>query len=388
MKPEIRRLFDEPLCREGTFCSKWDDRERLFHSKDALPMWVADMDFRTAPGVINALVERAQHGAFGYESYNPAFALAVQGWQMRRHGLHIETDWLLPSPGVVDSLYMCVETMSQPEEYVLVNTPLYGPFFSAITGKNRKIFDCPMLYTDGVWRMDFDRIEEGLKAGSRLFLLCNPHNPVGRVWDKEELIRLIDLCHRYGARVVSDEIHSDFIRAGHKHAPILSLDPTAVQLISSTKTFNLAAMRYSQIIVADKELRSALNDELRKCNASTGIMGRIAQEAAFRTGDEWVDGLNEYLDEAREMMETFVKNEMPGFELTRSQGTYLLWLDARCLNLSDEDIVKVFVEKAGICPNRGDFFGENGKGFLRINIATPHANIRRAMEGMAKAFGK
>lgn len=388
MKPEIRRLFDEPLCRENTFCSKWDDRERLFHTKDALPMWVADMDFRTAPGVIDALVQRAQHGAFGYESHNPAEALAVQGWQMRRHGLHIETDWLLASPGVVDSLYMCVAAMSKPGESIIINTPLYGPFFSAIKDEKRQIFDCPMLYTDGVWRMNFERIEEGLKAGAKLFLLCNPHNPVGRVWEKEELLQLIELCHRYGAKIVSDEIHSDFIRAGHKHIPMLSLDPSCVQLISSTKTFNLAAMRYSQIIVADPETRKAIGEEARKRNASTGIMGRIAQEAAFRTGDEWVDGLNEYLDESREMMETFIKNELPDFDLTRSQGSYLLWLDARCLGAHGDELNKIFVEKANICPSPGDFFGENGKGFVRLNIATTHANIHRAIEGMAKAFGK
>ena len=389
MTPEARRLFDEPLARENTHCLKWDARQEVFHDPDVLPMWVADMDFRSPKAVIDALVRRAEHGAFGYEFHDPARAEAVKGWMLRRHGLKVEDDWILQNSGVIESMRVAVAAFTKPGDAVVINSPVYGPFFGSVEAEGRRVAACPMLRAGGGWQMDYERIEDAFRGGARLFLLCNPHNPVGRVWTREELDRLYGLCARYGAKLVCDEIHSDFIRAGHKHTCVLSVGGDCVQLISATKTFNLAALRHSQVLIADPETRKTFQAEMsRRALGGTNLMGALAQEAAYRTGDEWVDALNEYLDEGRVMMENFFRDRLPQFSLTRSEGTYLLWLDANSTGLCGEELIQAFVKKAGVGFGRGEGFGKEGKGFVRINIATTHANLRKAMEGLEKGFGR
>lgn len=385
MKHDMYNLFDTPVNRVGTECIKWDGRAD-FGNAEALPMWVADMDFRTADGIIEALEDRVRHGVFGYATNDPKDKQAVVQWMKTRHACDVKDEWILYSPGVVDSIYHILKAVVPEGGRVVIQTPVYGPFHSMTRKANMQLVENPLLLKNGRWEMDFDGLEAIFKEGAQAIILCSPHNPVGRVWTAEELGRLVSLCNRYHVRVISDEIHADFELRGARHTPILTVPgaENAVMLISATKTFNLAALRHSTILCPDAETRGKIKDNLNEVMADVNLFGRLATRAAYTTGGEWLDALLEYLSDGRDILFEGLK-AIPGLKPTCPEGTYLMWVDCSQLGLEGDALNEFFIKKCGVIPSGGAFFGTQGNSFIRLNFATPHANLREAVRRIERA---
>ena len=390
MRQEMRDYLDAPIDRHGTHCEKWDQLGRYYGRDDLLAMWVADMDFRTVPQVQEALIERARHGIYGYTDNRDEEQAAEKAWLERRHGLKVETDWILYSPGVVDSLFFCVDALTGPEDAVLVQTPVYGPFYQAAKLFDRRLLRNPLIHDRDGWRMDFEDLEAKLAQGVRMMILCSPHNPVGRVWTREELQRVVDLAARYNVIVVSDEIHADFTFDGHRQTRILALDgaeENCVMLTSATKSFNLAGLRHSSVIAPSAGLRKAISEALTRAHAtSANIFGSIAQTTAYLYGDEWMDAVVEYVRENRDYTVGFLRERLPMIGCAPQEGTYLMWLDFNGLGLSHEEIQDMLVNGAGVALNSGLFFGEEGRGWFRMNLATPRTNVEKTLYNISEAI--
>ena len=390
MRREMRAYLDGPIERHGTNCEKWDQLEKHFGRADLLAMWVADMDFRTVPQVKEALVKRAEHAIYGYTDNSRQEQLAEVGWLSRRHALEVNTDWILYSPGVVDSLFFCVSALTGPDDAILVQPPVYGPFYQAVKLYGRRLVVNPLIHDASGWRMDFDDLERSFARGVKMMILCSPHNPVGRVWTRDELQRLVDLARRYDVLIVSDEIHADFALDGRRQTRILALegaDACCVMLTSATKSFNLAGLRHSSIIVPNPRLRQALSDELGRAHAtSANIFGSIAQTAAYTYGDEWMDAVVEYVQENRDRVTDFMGKQLPEIGCAPQEGTYLMWLDFNALGLSHDEIKALLANEAHVAMNDGLFFGEEGRGWFRMNLATPRTNVEQTLENITKAI--
>lgn len=385
MNRQLYDRFDIPVNRVGTESLKWDARAD-FGNPDALPMWVADMDFRTADAIVDALIARTQHGIFGYSLGEDLDKQVTAQWMKTRHGCAIKTDWLLPCPGVVDGIYHILSALLPEGARVVIQTPVYGPFHSMTRKANMCLVENPLRDTGKNWEMDFEGLEGILRAGADALILCSPHNPVGRVWRADELTRLLDLCHRYGVTLISDEIHADFELRGARHTPIHALPygDEAISLISATKTFNLAALRHSNIICPDAEKRAKIASHLQKVMAEANLYGRLATRAAYQGGAEWLDALLEYLSDGRDILLSGI-NAIPGLHAYAPEGTYLMWVNCADLRLEGDALKAFFTEKCGVLPTGGDFFGAQGSRFVRLNFATTHANIRLALQRIAKA---
>lgn len=376
------KLFEQGIERENTGCVKWDMRQQVFGRADVIPLWIADMDFSAPECVTDAIVQRAGHGAFGYCCADPAEKQALIDWMEQRHATKVDASSILFSPGVVDSLVLSLGALGKAGDKVAVLTPVYGPFYRSILKNNMEVVRCPLQQQR--WSIDFDALEETFRQGVSLMLLCNPHNPVGRVWTRQELEQLVELTRRYGVTLISDEIHADLEMPGHKVTSIAALEPRSVVLVSATKTFNLAALRQSSVIIADEELRTRYSDEYAKRGVDgVNLFGRIAQKAAYEGGAEWLDGLLEYLAGTRDMVEAFLKAELPQVTCAPLEGTYLMWLDFRCLGMEQDDLRRMLIEEAGVGLGSGTDFGEEGTGFMRLNIATPRRNVAEALRRIA-----
>lgn len=390
MRQEMRSYLDTPVDRRGTNCEKWDMLGQHFGRDDLLAMWVADMDFRTVPQVRDALVKRADHAIYGYTDNSAGEREAEAGWLWRRHGLKVKTDWIQYSPGVVDSIFFCVSSLTGPEDAILIQSPVYGPFFRAAKLFERKLVTSPLICGESGWRMNFDDLEAKFAQGVRMMILCSPHNPVGRVWTREELQRLVDLAARYNVIIVSDEIHADFTFDGHRQTRILALDGAernCIMLTSATKSFNLAGLRHSSIIAPNPDLRGRISNALIRAHAtSPNIFGSIAQTTAYRFGDEWMDAVVEYIRENRDYTVEFLRERLPQIGCVPQEGTYLMWLDFTGLGLSHEDVLSLLVNKAHVALNEGLFFGEEGRGWFRMNLATPRVNVEKTLENISKAI--
>ena len=390
MKPELWALLDAPMNRVGTNCEKWDNLEKHFGRPDLLAMWVADMDFPTVPEVQVALIERAKHPVYGYTDNTDAERAAEVGWLARRHSLEVDPEWILYSPGVVDSIFFAIRALTGPDDAVLVQPPVYGPFFSGPELFNRPVVQSPLkLEADG-WRMDFDDLEAKFAAGAKLMLLCNPHNPVGRVWTRAELTRLVALARQYGVVIIDDEIHAEFAFDGRKCVRLLSVEGAAeccVMLTSATKAFNLAGLRQSSLIAANEILREKLRAEILRSHASTpNIFGSIAQTAAYTHGGEWMDAVAEYVSGNRDWAMDFLGRELPELRCVPPEGTYLMWIDMRALGMEQKAMMDFLVNRARIAVNDGMFFGEQGRGWIRVNLATQRANVVKAFENLREAI--
>ncbi len=379
--------FDTGVNRENTNCLKWDARAQVFGRADVIPLWVADMDFSAPDEVIQTMVDRARHGAFGYTQPSDEDYGAVIGWMKRRHGVDVDREAIAISPGVVDSQRISLSALTQPGDKVIIPTPVYGPFYGSASYAGSEQVLVPLLNKDGSWEMDFDRLETAMKDGAKAMLICNPHNPVGRVWTEAELTTLVDMAHRYGVRLISDEIHADLEMPGHKVTSLLRLDPEAVVLISATKTFNLAALQHSYLLIPHKETREKVMKKFGELGVHGGnLFGLIATTAAFAHGDLWLDELLVYLDETRRCVEAFVADQLPMLKVARLEGTYLMWFDMRALGMDADALGKFMVEKAGVGMNNGTFFGKDGAGFMRMNIATPRKNVLKGLEQIKAAI--
>ena len=389
MNQEMRAYLDAPFNRIGTNCEKWDRLEEHFGRKDLIAMWVADMDFPTVPQVKDALVARAEHAIYGYTENTAEERRAEIDWLARRHRLTVEPDWMLYSPGVVDSLFFCVGALTGPGDKILVQPPVYGPFYMAVKQFDRTLVRNRLILGETGWHMDFDDLEARFKAGVRMMILCNPHNPVGRVWTRDELQRLVDLANRYDVTLVSDEIHMDFVLDRRGGVRILSLEGAAkcsVMLTSATKSFNLAGLRQSTAVIPDPARRAAVQAAIQRAHAgSPNLFGAIAQTAAYTYGDAWMDAVVEYVTENRDFAAQYFRAQLPEIKAQPQEGTYLMWLDFTSLGLDHEAVIDLLVNRAGVALNDGRFFGEEGKGWFRMNLATQRANVERTLERIRAA---
>ena len=385
--------FNKIVERRNTDCLKFDAAVRRGYPADILPLWVADMDFPTAPPVLEALHQRTNHGVFGYTEADPdRFFSVLQGWFLAQHQWEIQKEWLLQTPGVVFALAMAVKAYTQPGDAVLIQQPVYYPFTEVILDNGRRRVSNDLVLRGGRYEIDFADLEAKIVANHvKLFLLCSPHNPVGRVWTKEELERIAEICRKHDVIVVADEIHEDFVWSGHSHIPFASLGEEAanysVTCTSPSKTFNLAGLQVSNIFIPSFELRRKLKHEINAAGYSQlNTLGLTACEAAYRDGLPWLEELKAYLRQNIEYTRTFLRQNLPQVRLIEPEGTYLLWLDFRDLGLSNAALEELIKKKAGLWLDSGAIFGAAGKGFQRINVACPRAVLAEALQRIAKAI--
>ena len=383
-----REYFDAGLYRMGTRCEKWDEA-RKDHGEDILPLWVADMDFPSPPAVQEAILKRAAHPTYGYTAELEDDHQALIDFWQRRHGLTVEADWLTLMPCVVTGIKAAILALTQPEDKVIITSPVYGPFRMSVAATGRTLADAPMTCDEnGRYSMDLTAVEAQLQQGAKMMVLCNPHNPVSRAWAKEELVALVELLDKYNAVLVSDEIHADFVYAPNNFVPILSVtQKNVLSLCAASKTFNLAGLQQACCICPDEKIRNAFRDEMNKAGVRAGnIFALEATRAAYNEGDAWLDGLMAYLDGNRQHLAAMVAEHLPKAVLTPMEATYLGWLDLRAYGYTSEELGERTLAN-GVMFTGGKFFGDNGEGFLRINIGCPRANITEGILRLKKALG-
>jgi cystathionine beta-lyase len=378
--------FDTNLPRAGTNCVKYDLRKVYFGREDVIPMWVADMDFPVPPFVSKAVRKRAGHTVYGYSIIPESYYEAVIGWQQRRYGWEIMKDWILFSPGVVTGLNVIVQALTDPGDKIIVQPPVYFPFFSSVERNGRQLLYNQLLEKDGVYSIDFEDLENKMKLGARMLILCSPHNPVSRCWTREELERLGAMSIAYGVLVVSDEIHCDLVFEPHRHVPLATVSPeialNTITCIAPSKTFNLAGLFTSSIIIENDSLREKFMLAADKIHLSANIFGITAAEAAYRDGDKWLAELMMYLKTNAALVKDYLSVNLPEISVSPIEATYMLWLDFRKLGFPAPDLKKLLIEKAGLGFVEGPAFGPGGEGFQRMNIACPKILLEKALESI------
>ena len=383
--------FDHPVERRGTHSLKYDFAEERGRKKDILPLWVADMDFKTSSFVQEALIRQAEHGIYGYTESDQEYYDAVSSWMERRHGWKIDKEWITKTPGIVFALAMAVKAYTEPGDYVLIQDPVYYPFREVIESNDRKVAANILIRKeDGSYEIDFEDFERQIvEKGVKLFLFCSPHNPVSRVWTREEVERLGDICLKHQVIIVSDEIHADFVFEG-KHQVLVDLKEEykdiTVTCTSPGKTFNLAGLQISNIWISNPELRARFRAEVTAAGYSqVNLMGLVACQAAYETGEEWLKELKIYLEGNLDYVRTFLKENLPEIKLTEPEGTYLLWLDFKSLGMKEEQLKDLVENKAKLWLDSGAMFGPDGEGFERINIACPREILKQALTQLAES---
>lgn len=386
--------FDTIVNRVDTDCLKYDAAVRRGRPADVLPFWVADMDFPTAPAIIEALQQRVAHGIFGYSEADPdRYHAVLDQWFTKRHGWHVEKDWLLQTPGVVFALAMAVKAFTKPGDTVLLQQPVYYPFSEVIVDNRRHRVSSDLVLRDGRYEIDFADVEQKIiDHNVKLFLLCSPHNPVGRVWTRDELTRLGDICLKHDVIVVADEIHEDFVWTGHQHIPFASLGEAYAQhcvvCTSPSKTFNIAGLQVSNIFIPNPDLRIRFKKEIDRAGYSQlNTLGLTASEAAYTAGEAWLDALKPYLEGNIQFVADYVRQYLPQLTLIQPEGTYLLWLDFRKLGLTEDQREDLLLHKAKLWLDSGAIFGKVGEGFERINVACPRATLQQGLDQLRSAIG-
>jgi cystathionine beta-lyase len=384
--------FDQEIQRENTNSVKFDGRQQYFGTTDVSPLWVADMDFAVPECVTRALQERINHPVFGYTIYPDSIYQVIIDWFQRRHQWTIERDWIVFAPGVVPSLFAAAQTFAQEGEGVIVQSPVYFPFFSAVTTNNRKLINNPLREINGRYEIDFEHLEICAQQGAKLLMLCTPHNPVGRVWSEAELQRLLEISRRYDLTILSDDIHCDLIYSGVKHTMLGRLAQPGDRIITTiapNKSFNIPGLGLSALVIPNVVERNAMKHMFESLHVGNyNPLSITAFEAAYRGGDQWLDALMRYLEDARDFAAEFIAREIPQIKLIKPEATYLLWLDCRGLAMSDAQLRDFFVRECKVGMNPGTVFGEGGSGFMRMNIGTTERNIRTALEGIAVRLKK
>lgn len=383
--------FNIVVNRKNTNCLKYDFAVRRGRPENVLPLWVADMDFKVAPEIIQAIEKRVAHGIFGYSEVKEEYFEAVSAWMEQKHGWHVKEDWLVKTPGVVFALAMAVQAFTEPGDAVIIQQPVYYPFSEVIADNGRRIVDNTLeLKEDGKYHINFEDFEQKVKENHvKLFLLCSPHNPVGRVWTKEELKKIAAICRKYDVIVVSDEIHEDFVFNG-KHQVFADLSEDAknrtITCTAPSKTFNLAGLQVSNIWIANPKLREKFKKQIAAAGYSQlNTLGLTACEAAYRYGGEWHAELLGYLKSNLNFLREFLQTRLPEVKLIEPEGTYLVWLDFGSLGLTEEQREELLTKKAGIWLDSGAIFGAAGEGFERINIACPRSILKDALERIERA---
>ena len=382
--------FDEPAGREGTDCIKYDRREDTFGVKDIIPMWVADMDFNTPDFIVESLQKRLEHQIYGYSFRSSEYFHSMITWIKTRHNWTVEKEWISFSPGIVPALNFCTLAFTQPGDSIIVQPPVYFPFFSAAESHGRNLVYNRLTEFEGKWDMDYNSLIAGIDNKTKMIIISNPHNPVGRVWTPEELDNLADICLKNNILIISDEIHCDLVLPGFTHTPMASLSEkiaeNTVTLIAPSKTFNLAGLSTSSVIIPNPVLRKSFNRIVDNLHVGNGnIFGNTASIAAYTNGYKWLDALLDYIDNNVEFVKDYCGKMIPEIVPVQPEATYMIWLDCRRFGMSGKDLQNFFVHKAGVGMNEGSTFGPGGEGFMRMNLGTTHQTVMKAMEQIERA---
>ena len=389
--------FDKIINRKGTNCLKYDYAVERGKPADVLPLWVADMDFTVSEEITKSLHAAVDHGIYGYTQPKDAYYNAITNWMEKNHNWKTKREWIMKTPGVVFALGAAVKAFTKPGDAVLIQNPVYYPFTNIIRDNDRRVIDNTLVYekrvTEGKsqYSIDYEDFERKIvQENIKLFILCNPHNPVGRVWNREELQYLGEICLRHHVIVVSDEIHNDFVYPGFEHTVFANVDPRfaefTVTCTAPSKTFNLAGLQISNIFISNETLREAFQKEIDKTGYDEpNALGAVACEAAYRGGQEWLDQLRAYLLENLNFLRTYLQEKSPQIHLVEPEGTYLVWLDCSELGISGKELDQFIVEKAGLWLDGGAMFGPSGSDFQRVNIACPRATLELALDKLKAA---
>jgi cysteine-S-conjugate beta-lyase len=382
--------FDTTIPREGTNCVKYDLRGSVFGREDVIPMWVADMDFAVPPFVAEAVRRRAEHPIYAYSFIPDSYYDAIINWQLKRFNWQLKKDWIRFSPGVVTGLNMIIQGLTEPGDKVIVQPPVYFPFFFCVEKNGRNLLLNRLKENDGIYSIDFEDLETKMKDGARMLVISNPHNPVSRCWTKEELEWIGSKCIEHGVILVSDEIHCDLVLRPFQHTPVATLSEKIAQntvtCIAPSKTFNLAGLFTSSIIIQNEKLREKFKTSEERLHLSPNIFGVTAAEAAYREGDKWLEELLGYLGSNVMTVLDFLAAELPEIKVSPAEATYMLWLDFRRLGIPDPELKKLLIEKAGLGFVDGPTFGPGGEGFQRMNIGCPNSILIRALESLRAAL--
>ena len=387
----VKYNFDTCPDRRGTGCYKYDFREEFGAPEDALPLWVADMDFVSAPVITDALRHAVEHGVYGYHGARDDYYQAVMDWYEERFGWKSGKEWIVTTPGVVFAINMCIHAFTGPGDAILIQQPVYYPFSRSVKNNGRRLVVNSLVFDHGTYRIDFEDFERKIRDEKvRMFVLCSPHNPVGRVWSEEELRRMEEICLANDVIVVSDEIHSDFVWEGHQHHILAGLDPeyqkNVITCTAPSKTFNIAGLQCSNIFIPDRGLRASFQKALGATGyGDLNLFALEACQAAYTGGGEWLDQAKQYIWENICFAVRYVGQNIPGVRMTHPEGTYLLWADLRELGLGDQERQDLVLHQAKVWLDKGEMFGPEGAGFERINAACPRSMLEQALEQLAKA---
>ncbi len=384
--------FDELVQRRDTDSVKWDGVKDVWGRNDLLPLWVADMDFRTPPFVMDALARQLSGGILGYTRPCADWAPAICDWLRRRHGWTVEADWLTFVPGIVRAQAFALLCFTRPGDRVLVMNPVYHPFFLVTQRLEREVVFSPLALRDGRYHIDYARLERDVE-GCRVLILCNPHNPGGRVWAEEELRRVADICHRHGVLVFSDEIHADLTLPPHRHHPFATVSPQAAEIsltfMAPSKAFNMPGLASAYAIAVNPDIRRRFQQFMEAGEFDAGhMLAYVGCAAAYREGEEWLAQLLDYLRGNIDYTEAFLRERIPSIGMIRPEASYLIFLDCRRLGLAQPELVDLFVDKAHLALNDGAMFGRGGEGFMRLNVGCPRSVLRRALEQLEEAVSQ
>ena len=382
--------FDQIVNREGSHCEKYDRREEIFGRADVIPLWVADTDFAVAPFITEAFMRRIEHPVYGYAFRDATYHTAITGWVGRRHGWEIDASWLDFSPGVVSGLVFAMRAFTNPGDRIVIQPPVYPPFARVTQLNDRVVVNNPLLHNGERYTIDFEDLDRKLE-GARALLFCNPQNPTGRVFDREELMRVGELCIKHDVTIISDDIHADIIQKPYRYIPIASLSPEiaarTITLIAPSKTFNIAGLSTSVVITPNDSLRRRLRIEFDKMHADQGnAFGSTALVAAYTQGDQWLDEFNAYIGGNIEYVSNFLAEHLPSVKCHKPEGTYLMWLDFNAWGMPHDELYQWLIDEAGLGLNDGKRFGDEGMGFMRINLGTSRAVLAKAMNQLLDAY--
>ncbi len=385
--------FDQIIDRKGTNALKTDVLKERFGREDLIPLWVADMDFLSPPAITEAIIERAKHGIFGYTCPCQGYYDSIINWLDKSHGWQVKQEWLGFIPGIVKGIAFVLDCFSDKDASVIIQPPVYHPFRIIPTLHHRKIVNNNLVLKAGHYKMDFDDLKKKIDPSSKILILCNPHNPGGRVWTKEELTDLAEICYDNNILVISDEIHSDLVYKGHKHVPFASVSDKAAQnsitFMAPSKTFNIAGIVSSFSVIPNEDIRTKFHNYLEKSELNEGhLFAYIAAWAAYEKGGEWLDEAKNYLWGNIQLVDNFLKENIPSIKAMIPEASFLVWLDCRELKLSQKELVSLFINEAHLALNDGSMFGPGGEGFMRMNIGSPRSIIEKALINLKRAINK